>query len=80
MSTTKLISVRVDEEDLRVIDEYCAGISYRKRSDVINAGVALAALAIKRGLIKDFIYFNPEYYVCDEFTFKSHRKGCPKFG
>lgn len=74
MSRTKLISVRVDEEDLRVIDEHCADISYRKRSDVINAGVALAALAIRRGLIKDIIYFNPDYYEVDEFTFKSHRK------
>lgn len=80
MSRTKLISVRVDEEDLKVIDEHCADVSYRKRSDVINAGVALAALAIKRGLIRDIIYFTPEYYEVDEFTFKSHRKGMPKFG
>lgn len=74
MSTTKLISVRVDEEDLNVIDEYCAGISYRKRSDVINAGITLAALAIKKGLIRDIIKFYPKYYELDEFTFKCHRK------
>lgn len=80
MSRTKLISVRVDEEDLNVIDRHCLNVCYRKRSDVINAGIALAALAIKRGLIKDIIYYNPLYYDCDEFTFKSHRKGMPKLG
>lgn len=74
MSRTKLISIRVDEEDLKVVDEYCKNVYYRKRSDVINAGITLAALAIRKGLISDIIKFYPEYYELDEFTFKFHRK------
>lgn len=74
MSRTKLISVRVDEEDLKVIDEHCSNVYYRNRSVVINAGITLAALAIKKGLIGDIIKFYPKYYELDEFTFKYHRK------
>lgn len=80
MGKTKLISVRVDEKDLKVIDEHCANISWRKRSDVINAGVTLAALAIKNGLIKDILYYHPPYWEVDEFTFKCHRKKWNEFG
>lgn len=80
MGKTKLISVRVDEEDLKVIDKHCSDVFYRNRSDVINAGITLAALAIKRGLIGDIIKFYPKYWELDEFTFKCHRKNACNFG
>ena len=80
MSRAKLISVRVNEEDLKVIDEHCSNISWRKRSDVINAGITLAALAIKTGLINDILRYHPPFWEFDEFTFKCHRRGDPKFG
>lgn len=80
MSGTKLISIRVDEEDLKVIDEHCSNISWRKRSDVINAGITLAALAIKMGLVNDILRYHPPYWELDEFTFKCHRKKLNEFG
>lgn len=74
MSRTKLISVRVDEEDLNKIDDYVSKHSWRKRSDVINAAITIIAEAIDRGLIEQMIRYYPRYYDITEFSFKCERK------
>lgn len=74
MSRTKLISVRVDEEDLKKIDDYASKFSWRKRSDVINTAVTIIAEAIDRGLIEEMIRYYPRYWDIKEFSFKCERK------
>lgn len=74
MSKTKLISVRVDEEDLNKIDDYVSRFNWRKRSDVINTAVTIIAEAINRGLIEEMIRYYPPYWEIKEFSFKCERK------
>lgn len=74
MSRTKLISVRVDEEDLNKIDDYVSKHGWRRRSDVINTAVTIIAEAIDRGLVDEMIRYYPPYYDITEFSFKCERK------
>lgn len=70
----KLVSVRLDADDLQVIDDWIADDDYYGRSDVIESAVRLAAWCIKEGNIKKLMSFWPKYDTVDEFTFKYHRQ------
>lgn len=74
MQTTKLVSVRLDEDDLKIIDEAASAIDYRKRSDYIHAAVRLMAWAIKNGQQLKIMRFYPCYGdVVDLFELNYHR-------
>lgn len=74
MKAAKLVSVRLDEDDLKVIDQAAESSGYRKRSDYINAAVRLMAWAIKNGKAMDICKFYPCYGdVVDQFDLKFHR-------
>ena len=75
MRGTKLISVRIDEDFLKIIDEYCAKHEYRKRSDVINAAIRLIATAEPLGFIGKACKFYPQFGdVIDKLEFEYHRQ------
>lgn len=73
MNKTKLISVRVDEDTLSILDNAAYSSRYGKRSDVINAALRLMAVAIERGHYYDILKFQPYFYEVDSFDFKYHR-------
>lgn len=74
MESTKLISVRVPVGVLVAIDEACDNLSWRKRSDYINAALRLIVEVEKKGLSLDVLRFRPEFGdVVDELSFKYHR-------
>ena len=75
MRTNKLISVRLDEEDIATIDQYCARDRYIKRSDLIYSAVALAAALIQNGKVNQLRYFYPRHGdKIDEFKLEYHRE------
>lgn len=74
MQTTKLVSVRLDEDDLKIIDQAASAIDYRKRSDYIHAAVRLMAWAIKNGQQLKILRFYPCYGDdVDQFELNYHR-------
>ena len=74
MKAAKLVSVRLDEDDLKIIDDAALSSGYRKRSDYIHAAVRLIAWAIKNGKAYDICKFYPCYGdVVDQFELKFHR-------
>lgn len=74
MQTTKLVSVRLDEDDLKIIDEAALCGVNRKRSDYIHAAVRLMAWAIKNGQQLKICRFYPCYGdVVDQFELNYHR-------
>lgn len=74
MKTTKLVSIRLDEDDLKIIDEAASVVDYRKRSDYINAAVRLMAWAIKNGQQLKIMRFYPQFGdVVDQFELNYHR-------
>ena len=75
MRETKLISVRLDADDIETIDNYCKRMRYPTRSNVIYAAVHLMAVLVQQHKIDRIYDFRPEFGdVIDEFTFKYHRK------
>lgn len=74
MNRAQLVSVRLDPDDVELIDEWAASLSWRNRSDIINAGVRLMAELIRRGKADSVLRFYPKWDVIDEFTFKYHRE------
>lgn len=75
MKNKSLVSVRIEPDVLEVIDKYCAESTYRKRSDLLNAGAAIMAEAIKRGMVRNLCRFDPQFGdVCDKFEFEFHRE------
>lgn len=77
MKVAKLVSVRLDEDDLKVIDEAAKNNGYRKRSDYINAAVRLMAWAIKEGKADHICKFYPCYGdVVDQFELNYYRCHC----
>lgn len=74
MKAAKLVSVRLDEDDLQIIDQAAKNSGYRKRSDYINAAVRLMAWAIKNRRDSEICKFYPCYGdVVDQFDLKYHR-------
>ena len=70
----KLVSVRLNADDLQVIDDWAKNERYQKRSDVVDAAVTLAAWMIQNGHIQKLLYFFPERDTVDEFKFEYHRQ------
>lgn len=74
MKAAKLVSVRLDEDDLNIIDAAAKKNWGRKRSDYINAAVRLMAWAIKERKEDLICKFYPCFGdVVDEFDLKYHR-------
>lgn len=75
MRETKLISVRLDKEDIKDIDQWCKSDGFWKRSAVISQAVALARVLVQSGHAKKLLHFNPRYGdVIDDFKLTYHRK------
>lgn len=75
MATTKLISVRIDEDDIKIIDEKVKGDRYGKRSNFITAAVRLMAWAIQNGQAHKIQRFWPQYGdKVDSFELTYHRE------
>lgn len=73
MDTTKLISIRVSEESLKVIDDFTKKTSWMKRSNVINSAIGFMAWAIKNGHGEKVRLFNHKWDEVDNFEFDYHR-------
>lgn len=75
MRETKLISVRLDAEDIADIDQWCNENGFWKRSAVISQAVALARVLVQSGQAQKLLHFNPRYGdVIDDFKLTYHRK------
>lgn len=74
MRETKLISVRLDAEDIADIDKWCKENQWWKRSAVISQAVALARVLVQSGHAKELLHFNPRYGdVIDDIKLTYHR-------
>lgn len=74
MESKKLVSVRIDADDLREIDRICENVSYRKRSDVIQCAVKAIIAIEKMGLYSRVMRYCPRWGdVIDEIKFEYHR-------
>lgn len=69
----KLVSVRLDADDLEVIDDWAMEERYRNRSDAVDAAVRLAAWMIKNGYAERLLKFYPKWDTMDEFKMNYHR-------
>ena len=69
----KLVSVRLDADDLKVIDDWAETESYRNRSDAVDAAVRLAAWMIKNGHAQKLIRFYPKWDTMEEFKMEYRR-------
>lgn len=75
MENLKLVSVRVDPEDLAALDRIASGMRYRKRSDLINAGIRLIIAMEDKPSLHRALGFYPRYGdVIDEFKLEYHRE------
>lgn len=73
MDTTKLISIRVSEESLKVIDDYYKTTRWVKRSSLINSAINFMAWAIKNGHGEKVRMFRQNFDEVDNFEFDYHR-------
>ena len=74
MRETKLISVRLDAEDIADIDNWCKGNWCWKRSAIISQAVALARVLVQSGHAQKLLHFGPRYGdVIDDFKLTYHR-------
>lgn len=74
MRETKLISVRLDAEDIADIDKWCKENQWWKRSAIISQAVALARVLVQSGHAKELLQFNPRCGdVIDDFKLTYHR-------
>ena len=69
----QLVSVRLNTDDLKVIDDWAKEEHHLKRSDAVDAAVRLAAWMIKNGHAQKLIYFYPAYDTMDKFEMDYHR-------
>lgn len=75
MSATRLISVRIDEEVLAIIDQLAESSTYRKRSDIINGALKMIAYADNSKLADKACKFWPQFGdVIDKLEFEYHRE------
>lgn len=74
MENLKLVSVRIDPQDLNALDEIVERDRYVKRSDLIQAAIKLYLAAHEKGLGDKVQRFLPQWGdVVDEFIFEYHR-------
>lgn len=69
-----LVSVRLDADDLQVIDDWAKKERYQKRSDMVDAAVRLAAWMIRNGYAQKLIRFWPKADTVDDFKLDYHRQ------
>ena len=69
----QLVSVRLDADDLKVIDDWAKDERYRKRSDAVDAAVRLAAWMIQNGHAQKLIRFYPKWDTMEEFKMEYRR-------
>lgn len=75
MRATKLVSVRLDEENLKTIDRCASKHSWRNRSNYINAAISFMAWAIEHHQEEKLMKFTPEYGdVVEDFVLTYHRE------
>lgn len=74
MAKKQLVSVRLDEDDLALIDNWVKDQVYYKRSDVVDAAVRLAAWCIRHGYILKLMKFWPKWDWVDNFQLDYHRE------
>lgn len=75
MSESKLVSVRLDAEDIKEIDRQCKSLGYVNRSFVINKAVSLAVYMMQHGQFRKLWNFNPRFGdVVDKFELDFHRE------
>lgn len=73
MRKTKLVSVRLDAEDIADIDKWCSDQWVWKRSAIISQAVALARVLVQNGHAKELLHFNPRCGdVMDDFKLTYH--------
>ena len=70
----KLVSVRLDADDLQVIDDWAKEERYQTRSDAVDAAIRLAAWMIKNGYAQKLIRFWPKRDEVDDFKLEYHRQ------
>lgn len=58
MENLKLISVRIDPETLRKIDNFCKQHYYWKRNTVINGLLTAVVDAMDKGTLYDMVRYN----------------------
>lgn len=58
MENLKLISVRIDPETLRKLDEFCSHHYYWKRNTVINGILTAVVDAMDKGTLYDMVRYN----------------------
>mgnify|MGYP003301313081 CR=1 FL=1 len=75
MKNLKLISVRVDPDDLDKLDELVEKSYCHKRSDLIQAAIRLMLVAGAECQVDKVCRFTPRWGdVVDEFKFEYHRE------
>lgn len=75
MENKKLVSVRIDADDLREIDRLCEIRPYGNRSDFLQLGAKVMIEIYKAGLFSEVLRYRPQFGdVIDEIKFKYHRK------
>lgn len=75
MSESKLVSVRLDAEDIKEIDRQCKILGYVNRSVVIYKAVSLAVYMLEHGHFRKLWNFNPRFGdVVDKFELEYHRE------
>ena len=75
MRSTKLVSVRLDEENLKTIDRRAEKHMWRNRSNYINAAISFMAWAIENHQEEKIMSFRPEHGdVVTEFKLEYYRE------
>lgn len=75
MENLKLISVRIDPQDVDALDEIVKRTSYVRRSDLIQAAIKFYLAAESKGKGREVRSYRPEFGdVVDELEFKYHRE------
>lgn len=75
MENKKLVSVRIDADDLREIDRFCEERWAGSRSDFIQCGVKAIIEIYKAGLYPKVLRYYPKWGdVIDEIKFEYHRE------
>jgi metal-responsive CopG/Arc/MetJ family transcriptional regulator len=75
MESKKLVSVRINEDDLGRLEGICQNGGYWNRSDLIQLGVKAIIQLHDNGLLNKVAMFRPQYGdVIDEIKFNYHRQ------
>lgn len=76
MSTTKIITVRIDEDLLQELDRYCKSHRYPSRNALINCAIRFVVAWCKVKSITKLVRFWPQGGdIVDKIEFEYHRQG-----